>query len=125
MFEKIGGRKFLGMILLISAGIVIDIYAPKGLSDNMLYLMMAMGGIYMGVNVFSKGIDKMNKQTRKTKEIAEIRELKSGMEVLYSQQAQILESSNVNAQALSALLNKQNGVVNNGQPSPNREVPTY
>lgn len=54
MIEKLGGRKFFGTLLLILLGIAVEILAPKGLTDNVLNLLMSLGGTYIVGNVVNK-----------------------------------------------------------------------
>ena len=110
MFDKLGGRKFVALVLLIGAGVAVDILAPKGLSSNLMNLMVIMGGVYVGGNVLRAGVDKI-KVSRKTGEIKGIKELQEalrevqvGQNTLVQYQDAILQTSQVNQQGLTALI---------------------
>jgi len=50
LFDKIGGRKFSMGIVLIVAGACVDIFAPNGLSVNLLGLMTAIYAAFSASN---------------------------------------------------------------------------
>jgi hypothetical protein len=50
MLDVIGGRKFLMAIILIAAGIVIEIYGKNGLSTNMASMLAGIYAIFSGSN---------------------------------------------------------------------------
>lgn len=51
ILEKIGGRKFIVSIGIMIAGIVIDLVTARGLSENLMYLLMAGATGFGVVNV--------------------------------------------------------------------------
>ena len=56
MIQKLGGRKTLITIICLAAGVAIDLATSRGLSENLLYLMIAIIGIYTGGNVITKKV---------------------------------------------------------------------
>lgn len=112
MFEKLGGRKFIGLVLLLMAGGAVDIYAPKGLSTNLMTLMLSLGSMYMVTNVAKAGVNKI-KNTRRTKEIKEVKELQESVsemkaEIKKSQDA-MLEGISNQSKVLQALIQNLRG----------------
>lgn len=41
-----GGRKFIGLLVIVIAGIAVDIFAPHGLSSNLAALLGTMYGLF-------------------------------------------------------------------------------
>jgi len=54
MLDKVGGRKLLVTAVCLLAGVAIDLYTTRGLSANLLQLMIAIIGIYVTGNVLNK-----------------------------------------------------------------------
>jgi len=42
--KKLGGRKVVISLLLVAVGAAVDLLTARGLSDNLLYLLLAVGG---------------------------------------------------------------------------------
>lgn len=55
MIRKLGGRKAFISLLAMVAGVVIDLATERGLSTNLMYLMMGIIGTYSAANTLSKG----------------------------------------------------------------------
>ena len=51
---KLGGRKVAITLLCLAAGVAIDLMTERGLSQNLLYLMLGIIGTYVTGNVISK-----------------------------------------------------------------------
>ena len=54
MISKLGGRKMILTVLCLVAAVVIDLKTTRGLSSNLLTLMIAVIGIYNTSNVLTK-----------------------------------------------------------------------
>lgn len=54
MFEKIGGRKTVMALICLVAGAAIDLTTDRGLSENLMILMLSIVGLYTTGNVASK-----------------------------------------------------------------------
>lgn len=54
--EKLGGRKTVMALICLIAGVAIDLTTNRGLSQNLLYLMMFIVGAYSTANVVNKGV---------------------------------------------------------------------
>jgi hypothetical protein len=65
MLEKIGGRKFFFTILFIGVGFCIDMFTERGLSKNVLDLIVYLGGIF----VFGNSVEHIAKATSAKKEL--------------------------------------------------------
>ncbi len=50
MFDKLGGRKFVMTLLMISVATAIDLCTARGLSENMMMLLMSAAGIFITGN---------------------------------------------------------------------------
>lgn len=53
-FTLPGGRKFAMTLAVIAIGLAADAFAPKGLSDNLLQLLLISSGLFGASNVVSK-----------------------------------------------------------------------
>ena len=71
MFEKIGGRKFVYIILILSIGTAVDLLTERGLSSNLLYLLMGGAGIYVTGNVVKAKVDGKGGKTSLEKRLDE------------------------------------------------------
>lgn len=58
MFEALGGRKFLMTLLVMAAGVAIEIFGPNGMSATMASFMGGLVAIFAGSNamITSKSI---------------------------------------------------------------------
>ena len=52
--EKLGGRKFVMLVILLISGALIDVFGPNGLGSEMAAFMVGLYVSYTGGNVFSK-----------------------------------------------------------------------
>lgn len=52
MFEKMGGRKFLMAVIVVTAGVVIEVYSKNGLSATMVTLLTAVYATFSTANAF-------------------------------------------------------------------------
>ena len=52
--KKFSSRKLIVTAICLIAGVVIDLYTQRGLSQNLLTLMIAIIGLYTGGNVVAK-----------------------------------------------------------------------
>lgn len=50
MFETLGGRKFVGLLILVIAGVVVELYSPKGLGAEMAGLLAALYATFSAAN---------------------------------------------------------------------------
>ena len=50
MLERIGGRKFIGFVILVAAGIVIELKTANGISVNLAGLLVGLYTIYAASN---------------------------------------------------------------------------
>jgi len=51
MIEEIGGRKVVLGLLILLVGVGVEIFGPKGLTENVLYLLIAVSSSYFLANV--------------------------------------------------------------------------
>lgn len=56
LLSKLGGRKFLLTLLVLTGGVAIDLLTARGLSENLLYLLMAIPTGFGVVNVGAHAI---------------------------------------------------------------------
>lgn len=56
MLGRLGGRKLTITFIVLSAGVAIDLATERGLSENLMYLMMAIMGAYVTGNVVNKRV---------------------------------------------------------------------
>lgn len=52
--DKVGGRKFTIAMIMLVAGVVIDLNTERGLSESLMYLMLGIIGAFSAGNVLSK-----------------------------------------------------------------------
>lgn len=53
-FSRIGGRKFAITMICLALGVIIDLNTARGLSENLLYLMLGIIGVFVSGNVIAK-----------------------------------------------------------------------
>lgn len=58
MMARIGGRKLLISLIMLTCGVIIDLNTTRGLSQNLMYLMMMIIGTFSTMNVVSKKFSK-------------------------------------------------------------------
>lgn len=58
MISKLGGRKTVMSVAAMIAGIAIDLHTERGLSENLMYLLMFIIGAYSTANVVNKQVTK-------------------------------------------------------------------
>jgi len=56
MLDKLGGRKMAIAIISLIAGVIIDLTTTRGLSQNLMYLMLGIIGTFSITNVASKRV---------------------------------------------------------------------
>jgi len=56
MLAKLGGRKTMMAMIALAAGIAIDLATERGLSQNLMSLMMFIIGAYSTANVITKKV---------------------------------------------------------------------
>lgn len=54
LFEKLGGRKFLAFMLTLIVGVTVELATSKGLTTNLLTLLLASSAAYTALNVVQK-----------------------------------------------------------------------
>lgn len=71
MMNRLGGRKLLGLLLMLAVGIAIELTAEGGLSSNMMSLMMALYGAYVTGNIATKKFSPKGAESQSEKEPTE------------------------------------------------------
>lgn len=54
VLDYLGGRKFVLSLMLMVTGLLVDILSARGLSENYLYLLMSVSGLFTIGNVTGK-----------------------------------------------------------------------
>lgn len=107
IFEKIGGRKFIFMVIAVVVGLVVDLNSANGLSTNLKDLIIYVGAIYALGNVGSHAAAAYkNKEGGKANEIAE---LKAAMQQLNENQNIVFENLSTNTTATGEILRRIQG----------------
>lgn len=102
IFERLGGRKLVFMLLAIGAGVCIDLYSERGLSANLKELMIYVGGLYILGNVGSKTANAVREKNTASKK--ELESLRLQMEQLNANQNAVYQSINTNTEATTQIL---------------------
>lgn len=69
MFEKMGGRKTVMALLVLTAGVTIDLTVERGLSQNLMVLMLTVVGMYKVSNIANKVVAKGGSGNKKVSEL--------------------------------------------------------
>lgn len=109
MLDKIGGRKLAVSVLCLAAGVAIDLTTERGLSENLLYLMVGIIGTFTAGNVASKKVWASSNSTATSstnyESVAEIRESIDELRDDMSEMGQALSSIGTSAANTNKLLN--------------------
>lgn len=112
--ERLRSRKLLIGFVVLASGVAIDLTVPRGLSDNLLTLLIAILGIYVTGNVGSKlasnlGTERPKVDTEKVeKKVAEL----EASQLQYDQYLNNLLGS------MQSLQNQVAGIINRAPAPP-------
>lgn len=107
ILTKLGGRKFLFMLVLLVVGIVIDLFTQRGLSDNFKEVMIYLAAIYIAGNGLGKVSDIFKTKKDVTTDI--IQPVNDDTKDILRYQETILNAIQLNTKGLSELIGKFGG----------------
>lgn len=108
MFEKLGGRKLIFMVLAMAVGVVVDLKTDNGLSTNLKDLIIYVGAIYTVGNVGSKVSTALKEKNTKEVQL-QVDQIAQEMRILNESQNTVFQTLQTNNQATGEILNRISG----------------
>lgn len=115
MFESIGGRKFVGLIIIAATGAAVQVFSPNGLGMELAGLLVGLYTSFAASNavITNKALDKEPEQPANSEDVAKAAEqvgvvianLQDSYTRQESQLSTIMDTLRVQQNALTALLN--------------------
>ena len=114
MLDKLGVRKLIVTLLCLGAGLATDLCTDRGLSTNLLTLMISIVGMYNGFNVLNKkiapkGEDQSESDSQVTATVIQLEQNQSQIVEQLITMAKQVELANKKASAALTVLNPQAG----------------
>jgi hypothetical protein len=106
LIAKITSRKFIAFILVMGVGTAIDLHTDRGLSGNLLNLLMFLTAMYTTGNVVAKEVDR--RRAASVQETAQETPVDPANDQYIQYLEAILESNRVTQQALSQIIERFN-----------------
>lgn len=111
MHNLLGGRKVTMAMVILAAGVVIDLVTERGLSEPLMYLMLGIIGSFTAGNVMSK---KYTPAKDSSPELDTLKDdLNLSLESLDAQQQVLATEVQQNQKRIMALLTQMGGAGSN------------
>lgn len=104
IIDAIGGRKVIMSLVILAAGTAIDLVTPRGLSENLMYLMLAIAGFYSTANVVAKKFGEDVTEAPPQELSQQVQYLEQFSSGVTAQVAALQEQVSANNKRLSALM---------------------
>jgi len=107
LYEALGGRKFIFMLILLAIGLTVDMYTARGLSETFKELMIFLAAIYVtgnGVSKITNSVKEGMKAKAKSDKVP--KDLEKNVTALVQYNDAILNSAQLTNQGVSEIIKK-------------------